>query len=193
VIDRLRALWNRPIADHERVWFFAGAVVILVLVAVVLLATRPDDQPSAPTSSTTTTSVVRPSAVPADPVQTVTQASPGTPQANAPYAPPANAERAMHEFLVGYLRYLYGRGDAESIRRADAVLVRRLDANSPRVSPAQRERHPQIVEIRARRPRSGRVQLVATIDAGETSQYPIGALLVKRDGRWIVSEILNDE
>jgi hypothetical protein len=80
-----------------------------------------------------------------------------------------------------------------AIERASAVLVRRLEANPPRVSPAQRERRPEIVEIGARRPRSDRVQLVATIDAGETSQYPIGALLVKQGGRWTVSEILNDE
>lgn len=178
-------------ADHERVRFFAGAVAVLLLVAAVLLATRPDDEPAAPAASTT--SVARPAALPADPVQTVTQAPPGTPQANAPYAPPANAERAMREFLGGYLRYLYGRGNAGAIKRASSVLVRRLGANPPRVSPAQRERRPKIVEIGARRPRGGRVQLVATIDAGETSQYPIGALLVKHDGRWTVTEILNDE
>ena len=192
MIDRLRALWNRPIAEHERVRFFVGAVVILLLVAGVLWATRPDDERVAPAASSSTR-VARPVPVPVDSVPTVTQAPPGTPQANAPYAAPVNAERAMRDFLGGYLRYLYGRGGAGSIDRAAAQLVRRLGANPPRVSPAQQERRPEIVEVRARRPQRDRVQLVATIDAGETSQYPVGALLVKRNGRWTVTEILNDE
>lgn len=192
MIERLRALWNRPIAEHERVWFFAGAVVILLAVAAGLWLTRPGDEPAAPAASSTSR-VVRRVPVPADAVPTVTQAPPGTPQANAPYAPSASAERAMREFLGGYLRYLYGRGGAGSIDRATAQLVRELEANPPRVSPAQQKRRAKIVEVRARRPQRDRVQLVATIDAGETSQYPIGALLVKRNGRWTVTEILNDE
>jgi hypothetical protein len=99
----------------------------------------------------------------------------------------------MREFLSGYLPYLYGQGDADEIERAAAALVRRLAANPPRVSPAQQERSPKVVEVRARRPSRGRVQLVATIDAGGVSRYPVGAQLVVRDGRWMVTEILNDE
>lgn len=191
VIDRLRSLWNRPIQEHERVYAFAIAVVIVLVVAGVLYVTRPDE-PGLSASTSTATVVARPAPA-AEPTPTVTQAPAGTPEANAPFAAPPAAARAMRTFLDGYLDYLYGHGDAGSIERAAPQLVRRLAAHPPRVSPAQLERHPKVVEVRARRPRAGRVQLVATIDAGETSQYPIGALLRIRNGRWQVTEILNDE
>ena len=193
MIDKLRALWNRPIQEHERVRAFAIAVAIVLAVAGVLYATRPAEDNVAATPPTTATPPPPAVQVPVTPQQTVTQAPPGTPQANAPFAPPAAAERAMRQFLDGYLAYLYGRGNARSIDRASPQLIGRLAARPPRVSPAQRERTPRIVEVRSRRPRRGRVQLVATINAGETSQYPIGALLLVRNGQWQVTEILNDE
>lgn len=173
---------------------FAAAVVLLTAVAAVLLLTRPSDN-SASGPVVRRTSPALPPVVPATPADraTVPSATPGSPEANAPYQPPAAAERAVRMFLAGYLKYLYGHGAAKSIEGASSRLVARLAAHPPRVSPAQRARRPEIVAIRARRPRPNRVQLVATIDAGETSQYPIGALLVKRHGRWQVAEILNDE
>lgn len=193
MIDWLRSLANRPIQEHERVRAFGIAVAIVLAVAALLYVTRPADTDDVAATTTTATTPVRPVPIPVEPQQTVTQAPPGTPEANAPYAPPAAAERAMRQFLDGYLAYLYGRGSARSIDRASAQLIGRLAANPPRVSPAQRERSPKIVEVRSRRPQPGRVRLIATIDAGETSQYPIGALLRVRNGQWQVTEILNDD
>lgn len=158
-----------------------GAGLVVVVLVIMILVISPGPKP------------VRPDTAPPAVATTSTQPAPGTPEANAPFEPPAEAEQAMRVFLDGYLDYLYGRGDATSIKSVSGKLRKELGRRPPRVSPAQKARTPRIVAIRARKPTPERVQLVATINAGETSSYPIGALLVKRNGRWIVTEILNDE
>jgi hypothetical protein len=193
VIDRLHALLNTPVGERERRQMFAAAAALLIAVAAVLLLTRPggDSSTSATVGRTTTTAL--PPAVPATSADraTAAPATPGSPEATAPYQPPAAADRAVRAFLDGYLAYLYGHGDASSIDRASSGLVTRLAANPPRVSPAQAERKPQIVEIRSRQPIAGKLSVLAMIDDGGVSRYPINTLLARRNGQWQVIELPN--
>ena len=194
VVDRLSALWNRPTDDRaRRVVVFVAIAVVLSAVAAVLVLTRPDGSSSTPVATGPSTTSTRLPAAPSSDVTTLSEAVPGSPEATAPYRPPATAERAVRTFLAGYLRYLYGQGRAGSIERAAPLLVRRLAADPPRVSPAQMARKPRVVEVRARKPRTGRLRVLAMIEDGGVSRYPIGAVMAVRGGVWQVIELANDE
>jgi hypothetical protein len=178
VIDRLRDLAGRPIADSERPLLFSLAAAILVAVAIVLIALGPSSRdegaPSAP-----------PAPAPSPPPHTA-------PPAPAPARVPPEAERSARRFLAGYLRFIYGRGRAGQIEAAAPRLRRRLARSRLRVPPAARRRRPRVVELQARRLAYGAVAVAAEVADGGVAHYPV-QLELRRGGRgWTVVEAGSD-
>ena len=179
MIDRLRELLDRPIADGMRRRLFALVAAIVLVAALVLdLAGRPSQSiPTPPTPSAT--SLRRP---PATPSQTARPAGPAEPGARA-------AEAAARRFLQGYLAYLYGHGPPSAVRAASPLLRRRLGRERPRVSPATRRRRGRVAELSARRLRDGGFAVTATIDDGGVARYPITLTLERRGRGFEVTEV----
>lgn len=175
MIGWLRALADRPIAEHERRLAFALAAAIIVAAGGVLVLTRTGSSP-APRQAASI-APARPAAPPpAGP------AAPGSPP--EPAAAPPGATQGARVFLRGYLAYLYGHAPAREIRGAGLRLVRRLEREPPRVSPATRQRHPRIIEIAARPVAGGRVATTASIADGGVAHYAITVTLQRHRGRW---------
>lgn len=183
MIEWLRSLADRPIAEHERRLAFAVAAAIIVIAAGVLVLTG--------SSSPPTTRPPRPAApiAPPQPIAPPPGASGASP---GPAAAPAGATQDARVFLRGYLAYLYGHAPARAIRGATPRLARRLERDRPRVSPATRERHPRIVALTARPIAGGRVAATATIADGGVARYPILVVLERRGGDWQAIELSGD-
>lgn len=172
MIERLRRLAGRPIAERERRGAFAIAAAVLLAAAALLLLAG-DGSLTAP-----------PPALREPPGPPASQPPP------APAAPPRGApEAAAARFLRGYLPFLYGRGGAAAIGAASPRLIERLVRSRVRVSPAARERRPRIVAIGAHRLGPGRVALTARIGDGGVAEYPIALTLARRSGRWLVVSV----
>ncbi len=183
MIDWLRALADRPIAEHQRRLAFALAAAVIVIAAGVLVLTRGSSPP--------TTSPPRPS-VPIAPPRPIAPPPPASSAPPGTAAAPAGAARDTQTFLRGYLAYLYGNAPARAIRGATPRLVRRLERDRPRVSPATRARHPRIVALTARRVAGGRVAATATIADGGVARYPILVVLERRGAGWQATELGGD-
>ncbi len=188
MIDWLRALADRPIAEHERRLAFALAAAIIVIAAGALVLTRGSSPPTMPPRPAAPIAPSRPIAPP--PPIVPPPAAFGGPR--GPAAAPADAAQDARVFLRGYLAYLYGRAPARAIRGATPPLVRRLERERPRVSPATRARHPRIVALTARRIAGGRVAATATIADGGVARYPILVVLTRHRGRWQATDLSGD-
>ena len=179
MIDRLRELLDRPIADRMRRRLFAVVAAVVLVVALALALTGRSSQriPAPPTASPTSRS--RP---PVRPSRTARPAGPAEPGTRA-------AEAAARRFLVGYLPYLYGHGAASAIRGASPKLRRRLGGERPRVSPATRRRRGRVAELSARRLADWGFAVTATIDDGGVARYPITLMLERRGGGLETTEV----
>lgn len=186
MIDWLRALADRPIAEHQRRLAFALAAAIIVIAAGVLILTRGSSPPGMPPRPAAPNAPPRPSAPPS-PI-----APPASGAPRRPAAAPAAAGQDARVFLHGYLAYLYGHAAARAIRGATPRLTRRLERERPRVSPATRARHPRIVALTARRIAGGRIAATATIADGGVARYPILVVLARHRGRWQATELSGD-
>ncbi len=184
MIGWLRALADRPIAEHERRLAFALAAAIIVIAAGVLVLTRAGSAPPAPRRAAPI-APARPAAPP--PAGPAASGSPPEPAA----APPGATQDAR-VFLGGYLAYLYGHARAREIRGAAPRLLRKLERERPRVSPATRQRRPRILEITARRIAGGRVAATASIADGGVVHYAITVTLQRHRGRWQVANVGGD-
>lgn len=182
MIDRLRELLDRPIAEAERRRLFAlVAVAVLGAGLILALAGRPAGE-----QSTSPVTPGRPETPPA-----VSQPAPAPP---APQPQPSGETRPVtasaRRFLTGYLAYLYGHGPARAIPQADPTLRRRLQRERPRVSPATRRRRGRVAELSVRRVRGGRFAVTATIDDGGVARYPVSLTLQRyRGDGWRVVEV----
>ena len=174
MIDRLRELADRPIAEDERRRLFAFAVAVLALatVALVALAPAPDRDPA-------------PRARPEPPATVAPPAASPTPAARSTSVSP-RAKQAARRFLGSYLRFLYGHAGAREIERAAPQLRRRLSRSRLRVPPAARRRRPRVVAIDGRQTTANEVAVSAEVEDGGVARYPV-ALTVRADaGGWRV-------
>ena len=179
MIDRLRELLHRPIADGMRRRLFALVAAIVLVAALVLdLAGRPRQRIPAPPTARPTS----PSRPPVRPSPTAPPAGPAEPATRA-------AEAAARRFLGGYLPYLYGHGAASAIRGASPKLRRRLGGERPRVSPATRRRRGRVAELSARRLPDRGFAVTETIDDGGVARYPITLTLERRGRGFEVTEV----
>jgi hypothetical protein len=166
---RLRRKLDRPLAEHER-WVatvllavvLAAASAALVLTRPASLATRSRDHSSS--------------------LQMTTQA----PKASAAALPQAGT-RAVDGFLVGYLRYLYGRGPASGVENATAAFTRSLEQHPPRVPPGLRALHPRVLRLVAAPAPAGELAVTAIVTDGDVVDYGISLLVTGSGGAWRVS------
>jgi pyruvate/2-oxoglutarate dehydrogenase complex dihydrolipoamide acyltransferase (E2) component len=179
VIDRVRELLDRPIADAERprLFWLAGAILVTSAIALIALGPTSSDEgaPSAPPPATA------PNPPP-----------PPTPVAPVPPPVPPAAERSARRFLAGYLRFIYGCGRAEEIEAAAPALRRRLARTRLRVSPAARRRRPRVTGLDAQRLVSGAVAVTAEVADGGVARYRAYLELRRAGGRWTVVEAGSD-
>lgn len=188
----LRRLIDRPLGTR-RFGAFAGVACVLLLVAGGLAFTaahRPtsvDDIASGRPATDGRTGQAAAGVVVAPTLDT-------DPAAAGPLeGDRAAVVRQSRRFLTGYLPYLYGQGEARSIRASTGALRRRLESARLRVSPASRKRRPRVVRL-APEPlgRRGRWHVVATVADGGVAEYPI-ELLVSPSSRGFVVEAVVSE
>lgn len=158
----------------------ASGMLALLAAGAVAALLGGGDQPRTPTT---------PSSVGAPPDPLI-----GTPQRSMPSsdAVPAAADAAARRFLRGYLALLYGRGTVRGVSDASAAVRRALRASVPRVPPGQRQRRPQVVDLRLVRQAPRAMLATASIDDGDLAVYPIVFALDRRDGRWVVARLSDD-
>lgn len=195
MIDMLRRLWNRPIADSERVPIFAGCAVLLVGAALALGLLRDSSEPTdAQLAARDTTAAEVPAAESSeespsdstDPVTTATTTSRASFGARRRQL--AQAERAARRFLAGYLPYSYGRGEmtAAAGSIASPALADELAASPPRVPADVQELTPRISALQAETVAADSIEFVALIDDGERS-YSLAMALEPSGRAWQVT------
>ncbi len=189
MIDWLRALADRPIAEHERRRAFALAVTVIALAIGMLLLTGVPAADHPPAAH----GVPAPIGSPLAPPPASPPPSPG-PEGETPAGGslPNDAEAAARRFLSGYLAYLYGHAPARAIQGAAPALRRRLERARVRVSPATRRRRGRVVSLTGRRVAGGRLEVTATVADGGVARYPLGVLLARRGGRWQATVLSSD-
>ena len=188
MIDRLRALWTRPIRDEERMPIFLGAAVVLVLAAVLLALTRGGEE---------AVTAARPAAAEPEPAAP----APDEPlprreaEGEADRERPATvsgrdvraAKRTARRFLTGYLPYSYGRGPASAVGTAATPELRaELAATPPRASARVRRLEPRVGSVQVEAMTSRSVAVAAFVEDGERS-YSIALGLERGASGWQVS------
>lgn len=195
MIDRLRLFLTRPVPAAARPRAFALFAAV-VIVGAALMAIALHHHP-APRAGAPAAAPIRPASAPppSTPAQAAAPAVSPTPPGR-PVGPdraggaPPGAEQSARKFLDGYLAYLYGRGSARAIPLASSEVRRALAARPPRVSPAQRERHPRIAALSAQPLTGGAISMTATIDDGGVARYAIRVKLARRARSWRVVQLL---
>ena len=186
MIDRLRALWTRPIRDEERMPIFLGAAVVLVLAAVLLALTRGGQE---------AVTAARPAAPEAEPAAPAPREVAPPPAADAPREAPATvsdndvraAKRTARRFLSGYLPYSYGRGPASAVGTAATPELRaELAATPPRAAARVRRLEPRVGSVQVEAMTSRSVAVAAFIEDGERA-YSIALGLERGASGWQVS------
>jgi hypothetical protein len=178
----LLTLRDRPITEPQRHRALAVATVLLACTTALLILTRPVAHQPDTHAAAAATETSRPD--PPGPAR--------TPAPSDDALPPA-AARVSKAFLRGYLAYLYGHGTADQITDASGALVRSLEANPPRVSPAMRERVPRVLSLQSTpAPSAYLIGASALIGDGGLVSYRIGLLLTSQHGRLLVNALNGD-
>lgn len=161
------------------------ALSLLAALAALLVATGSPRRPArVPTPAAT---------LPSTPV--IVGTVPARPTANAGLRAPVDAaqlgeaQRIAAGFLAGYVPYLYGRRPAKSLRDLTSSLRAELAHDPPRLTPAQRSRHPRLLALATVGRPSGAVLATATVADGGPAAYPVRLLLTRRDHGWVVISI----
>lgn len=179
MVDRLRALANRPLGDDDRPRLFAIAVAVIVACAALLALW---DDPAPPRART----LPAPAAdlPPADPVATPA----GVADPVASPAEVARAKRTARRFLAGYLPYSYGQGPASAISGASPALRRRLASERPRVPAQVRARHPRVRLVQTEGATARDARLTALVSDGRR-RYTVRLALARTTGGWTVTAV----
>ena len=190
MIDRLRALWNRPIADHERKPLFALVVVFLLAMAAVTYAVDGDDDGRVSAPGATAPPPPSPEPKSIDPTAAPRPQEQEEPGPNdVTRAEIAAAKTAAREFLTGgYLAYSYGRVDAEDVPRASDDLREEFAAEPPRLPPGTRPRRARVTGLQTNGSAESRIELLALITE-EGDYYTIPLSVGNFDGRWLVFNV----
>jgi hypothetical protein len=186
---RLRGLLERPIGDNERLTAFGLAALLVLAACALLLLTR---APHHPTHVPIQPPTLPTSPVPAPPVTPPPAPAPRPPRKPVSQTAPPAVDHAARLFLADYLRYLYGRGNARQIRAVSRALRRRLAAHPPRVSPATRQRRPQVTAVTGRRVGARRWALIAQVEDGDVERYPLALQLDRQHGMPVVTRLEGD-
>ena len=174
MIDRLRALANRPIRPEERTRAIVIAAVLVVVALVGLLAL---ERPTRPSAEPAATAPVAPPAA--------------TPPEAADHPVPTRGElrsarQTAKRFLKGYLAYSYGRGTAADIEGVGPNLRRELAARPPRVPGTVARLRPRVMTIQLEAEETENVEATGLVRDGERAYSIVFELDQTADG-WQVS------
>jgi hypothetical protein len=170
-ITQVRWLRDRPIAERERRATIAGVAVLLLASAVLFTASMPAGRTRHP--------------APRKPVASANGA-PRSPIPEGGTASDAAASRTAHDFLAGYLAYLYGHAPASAVIRATQALSHSLLAHPPIVSPGVLAHHPRVLSLRGARAPLGLIGVSALVNDGELASYRVRLILTRTRGRLLV-------
>lgn len=194
MLDRLRLLANRPIADGDRPRLFA--IVVVLVLGVVGTLTLLDDAGPAPRPASAPverqTDVDRPGPLPE-------LAPPATPQAPSEESDPpatlrastvdiARAKRAARRFLRYYLPYAYGRSTAAKLTAATPELRVQLARERPRVPASERRRRARVELLQSESVTRERAELLAVVDDG-ARRYTLHLQLANTPTGWLVASL----
>lgn len=182
MIDRLRALANRPIGESERrgALVLAGAVILGAAVFFLLGGQSPGVPVGSPTP------VVTPTRAPIttnSPVEEDEQPAGPTP------LEVREAKTTARRFLRGYLPYSYGKGSAGRILGASDELLRELGDEPPHAPlNAERGGDAKVTALQAEEAEPGLISVLAFVEDSERD-YAL-SLTLERVGRaWRVSKV----
>jgi len=178
VIERLRELAARPIADRARGRLLALAAAAILAATALSLATRPHRTDTAPVSTRPATPTTPVAAAPTPRRHTT---------ARPPVAPIA-VVRTARAFFAGYLAFLYGHRGAQAITGATPALRHDLASRDLVVPPAQRRLHGHAIDLTAT-VAGGGWSVRALITDGGVADYPIVLELTRTGGRSLVSGV----
>ena len=191
MVDQLRLLWNRPLADGDRRRLFTLAAAIIAAAAfIVALAAHPAGKPTRESSRTrpATAPLLTFSGAPA-PIATATPAAPseeGLPSGSGSRRDVVSSRRVARAFLAGYLPYTYGRRSAQRITHASSALRRELLADRPRVPAAERRLQPRLELLQSDGVSHELARLHALVDDGRR-RYLVALELARTPQGWIVT------
>ncbi len=193
MVDRLRLLLNRPLADGDRTRLFP--VVVAIIAGAALIFALLDDAGPAPSAMdtparraseapTVTAAFIVPAATPAVPSEE------GNPPAalQGSRTDIARAKRAARRFLVRYLPYTYGRGRADRIPAATPQLRAALADAPPRGPAREPRRRPRLELLQSHGVSSEGAQLVALVRDGRL-RYTVRLRLANTAAGWQVTEL----
>ena len=190
MVDRLRILFNRPLHDGDRPRLFAIAVALIGAAAGLFSllddvgparAIKPEARESTATVSGTTEAIV-PASTPVAPGEESDPPSGLRPSS----ADVARSKRAARRFLVGYLAFTYGTGQAARIRSATSELRAELARHRPRVPASERRRRPRLVLLQSNGVSRERADLVALVRDGKR-RYSVRLQLSNTASGWLVT------
>lgn len=182
MIDRLRALANRPIGESERrgAFVLAGAVILGAAVFFLFGAEPAAGPVGTPVPAATPTGAPTPSS---SPVEEDEQLAGPTP------LEVREAKTTARRFLRGYLPYSYGKGSAGSILGASDELLEELGDEPPHAPlAAERGGDAKVTALQAEEAEPGNISVLAFVEDSERD-YAL-SLTLERVGRaWRVSRV----
>jgi hypothetical protein len=101
----------------------------------------------------------------------------------------AVARGVGERFLVGYLRFAYGRGSALAVSGATPALRRQLLRQRARLTPVERRGRSRVVSLQTIGTTPTFVVVRAVIDDGGVATYRLRFTLEHGGGRWAVSSV----
>jgi hypothetical protein len=197
VIDRFRAVLNRPLEDGERPRLFAAAAAVIVA-AGIAFALLDDTGPSAAPSRAATATLASPTpapvasaelpAPPAAPLEAPSEEGQAPTSVAASRAEVAQAKRAARRFLAGYLPYAYGQASARRIGAVSTRLRLRLTRDRPRVSARERRRRPRVELLQAAGVGRRHAKFGALVTDG-ARRYTVPIELQRASVGWTVTDV----
>jgi hypothetical protein len=102
----------------------------------------------------------------------------------------ARARGSAISFADSFLPVVYGRAPASSVTGATPALRGELARAGAWVTPAERERHPRVLSVRAFGGAPGFVLATAWVSDGGISTYALRIVVQQGPGRWLVSDVV---
>jgi hypothetical protein len=196
MVDRLRGFLNLPLRDADRPRMFAVAVALIVgATAILALLDDAGSSPARRPPDASTSPAPDRSLEPPPPATAATATEePPSEEGKPPAALEASrrdveqAKRAARRFLVGYLPYSYGGGQAHEIENASADLRQRLARERPRVPRQEARRRPRLVLLHADGAGRERAGMVALVSDG-ARRYTVALELARTVAGWRVIDV----
>jgi hypothetical protein len=102
----------------------------------------------------------------------------------------AEARAAAISFADGFLAVVDGRAPASSVTGATPALRQELARAGAWVTPAERERHPRVVSVRAFGEAPGFVLATAWVSDGGIATYALRLVVQQGPRGWLVSDVI---